>query len=151
MTITVLVCITAVPVGGCVMVVTTVAAGKNVVAIFTADVGHRGVTFVAVIAFGGLGCIGAYLVSPFCWSYGIDQSPPAGAAGAGAAGAGTPGAGAAGAGTAGTGTAGAAGATLGRKLEVSVCGPVVSETVDKAALMVSGNSPVNELTVNLLE
>jgi hypothetical protein len=64
--ITVLACITAVPVGDCVMVVTMVAAGKNVVATLTADVGHRGFVFVAVIAFAGLGCIGAYLVSPFC-------------------------------------------------------------------------------------
>lgn len=127
------------------MVDRIVGAGKKVVAILTADVGHRGFSFVAVIAFPGLGCIGAYLVSPFCWSYGIDQSPPAGAAGAG-----TPGAGAAGAAGA-AGTAGAAGATLGRKLEVSVCGPVVSEIVDKATLMVTGNSPVIELTVNLLE
>lgn len=67
--------------------VTTVAAGKNVVAILTAEVGHRGFKFVAVMAFAGLGCIGAYLVSPFCWSYGIDHVPSAGTAGAGAAGA----------------------------------------------------------------
>lgn len=87
MIITVLACITAVPVGGCVTVVTTVAAGKNVVAILTAEVGHRGFKFVAVMAFAGLGCIGAYLVSPFCWSYGIDHVPSAGTAGAGAAGA----------------------------------------------------------------
>jgi hypothetical protein len=102
----------------------------------------------------------------------MDQSPPAGAAGAGApgagaagagtpgagaAGAGTPGAGAAGAGTPGAGaagaagTAGAAGATRGRRLEVCVRGPVVSETVDRAALRVSGKEPVMDVTVNLGE
>lgn len=92
----------------------------------------------------------------------MDQSPPAGAAGAGApgagaAGAGTPGAGAAGAGTPGAGaagaagTAGAAGATLGRNFELSVRGPVVSETVDKAALRVSGKEPVMDVRVNLGE
>lgn len=91
----------------------------------------------------------------------MDQSPPAGAAGAGtpgagAAGAGTPGAGAAGAGTPGAGaagaagTAGAAGATRGRKFEVWVSGPAVVslETVERAALRLLGKEPVMDVRVN---
>lgn len=46
--------------------VTILGIGKNVLANTTLEVGHRGLVFVAVIAVGGTGCIGAYFVNPVC-------------------------------------------------------------------------------------
>ena len=40
--------------------------GKYVLANATEEVGQRGEVFVAVIAVGGTGCIGAYFVRPVC-------------------------------------------------------------------------------------
>jgi hypothetical protein len=48
------------------MVVWMLGIGKKVVAITTEEVGHSGDVFIAVIEVGGIGCIGAYLVSPVC-------------------------------------------------------------------------------------
>lgn len=47
-------------------VVTWLAIGKKVLAKTTEEVGQRGDVFVAVIAVGGTGCMGAYFVSPVC-------------------------------------------------------------------------------------
>ncbi len=47
-------------------VVTWLATGKKVEAKTTEEVGQRGDVFVAVIAVGGTGCMGAYFVSPVC-------------------------------------------------------------------------------------
>jgi len=49
-----------------VRVVTWLAIGKKVLAKTTEEVGQRGDVFVAVIAVGGTGCMGAYFVSPVC-------------------------------------------------------------------------------------
>jgi hypothetical protein len=43
----------------------------------TLEVGHNGLVFVAVIAVGGTGCIGAYLVKPSCSLYGVPHAPSA--------------------------------------------------------------------------
>jgi hypothetical protein len=73
------------------MVVTMLGIGRNVVANETLLVGQRGEVLVAVIAVGGTGCIGAYLVKPVCSLYGVPYTPAsavpvpaAGAAGASA-------------------------------------------------------------------
>jgi hypothetical protein len=51
--------------------------GKKVEAKDTEEVGHCGEVFVAVIAVGGTGCIGAYFVKPVCRLYGVPQAPAA--------------------------------------------------------------------------
>jgi hypothetical protein len=51
---------------GWVRVVKTLGIGKYVLANTTEEVGQRGDVFVAVIAVGSTGCMGAYLVKPVC-------------------------------------------------------------------------------------
>lgn len=53
------------------MVVRIVGTGKKVVANETEEVGQRGDVFTAVIFVPGIGCIGAYLVSPVCKLYAV--------------------------------------------------------------------------------
>lgn len=65
--------------------VTWLGTGKKVLARTTEEVGQRGAVFVAVIAVGGTGCMGAYFVSPVCKLYGVPQAPAAGCAPPGAA------------------------------------------------------------------
>jgi hypothetical protein len=47
--------------------VTMLGIAKYVLAKETDEVGQSGDVFVAVIAVGGTGCMGAYLVKPVCW------------------------------------------------------------------------------------
>lgn len=56
---------------GFVVVVATTGADMNVFAMFTLEVGNNGFVFVAVILLPGIGCIGAYLISPTWLGYGI--------------------------------------------------------------------------------
>lgn len=44
-------------------------ADRYVVAIWTLLVGYKGFVLVAVTVFGGIGCMGAYLVGPVCIVY----------------------------------------------------------------------------------
>jgi hypothetical protein len=53
----------------------------NVRAMVNADVGYNGVAFCFVILVGGMGCMGAYRVSPVCIVYSTPYSPSAGLTG----------------------------------------------------------------------
>jgi hypothetical protein len=53
----------------------TVGFGRYVEARTTDEDGYRGAVFVAVILVPGICCIGAYLVRPVCWGYGIAYGP----------------------------------------------------------------------------
>ena len=64
----------------CVIVVLIEGIGSLVVAMFTLLVGYNGFVFVAVIFFGGTGCMGAYLVGPVCIVYAMSKSPDTGLA-----------------------------------------------------------------------
>jgi len=98
--------------------------GKNVVAKTTEEVGQRGEVLVAVIAVGGSGCIGAYLVRPSCKLYGVPHAPSATVPEAAAA----------------------AFAML-----LMVAGPVVPDTVVRAVVTAAENTPVMPVRVNRFE
>jgi hypothetical protein len=95
----------------------------------TAEVGYRGAVFVAVIAVGGTGCIGAYLTVPSCRLYGTVNWP-------GVAGVAPPGAGA------------ATGAVASLLMAAGGAGPV---TANAAAETAAGNTPVIPVRVKWLE
>lgn len=109
----------------CVSVVTILGIGKNVLANTTLEVGHSGLVFVAVIAVGGTGCIGAYLVKPLCSLYGVPHAPSAAVPDAPPA---------------------AACTTL-----FTVAGPVVPDTVARAVVTAAEKVPVMPVRVKRLE
>jgi hypothetical protein len=64
---------------GCVTVFWTVGSGRNVFAMLYALVGNNGLNTLAVILVGGIGCMGAYFVSPVCRLNGVSKTSPPGA------------------------------------------------------------------------
>jgi hypothetical protein len=105
--------------------VTILGIGKYVLANTTLEVGHNGTVFVAVIAVGGTGCIGAYFVKPVCSLYGVPHAPASVVPDAAPL---------------------AALATL-----LTVAGPAVPETLARAVVTAAEKVPVMPVRVKRLE
>jgi hypothetical protein len=118
-------------VAGCVYVVAIVGMGRNVCANCTAEVGYRGAVAVAVIAVGGIGCIGAYLTVPSWRLYGTVNI----------------------AGSSAPGAPGAGGAAIGAVaiLLIAAGGVVTPPTANAAAETGAGNAPVIPVREKWLE
>ena len=104
---------------------TILGRGKNVAANETLLVGNRGEVFVAVIAVGGTGCIGAYFVKPVCRLYGVPYTPAS--------------------------TVPVAPPAAALTTALTAGGPVVPVTVPSAVITAAGKTPVIPVSVKRLE